>query len=68
MGNAGAKTTPAQVIEISGEEVAGVIQGTDVARMRALRDIRSHSRTSLVRTKGMMNCGAGNSGTDAAKT
>jgi hypothetical protein len=37
MGNAHAKTTPTQVIEISGEEVAGVIQATDVARMRAIQ-------------------------------
>ena len=61
MGNARAKSTLAQVIETSGEEVAGVIQTTDVARMR-------HSRTSSVRTKLMIDGGAGNGGTDAAKT
>ena len=37
MGNARAKSTPTQVIETSGEEVAGVIQATDVARMRAIQ-------------------------------
>jgi hypothetical protein len=36
IGNAGAKTTPIQVIEINGQEVAVVIRATDVARMRAL--------------------------------
>jgi hypothetical protein len=41
MSNADAKTTPTQVIEISGEEVAGVIQATDVACMRALQGFLS---------------------------
>jgi len=47
MGNARAKTTPTQVIEISGEEVAGVIQATDVARMRAFQDFLSEDETGI---------------------
>ena len=35
MGNARAKTTRAQVVEISGRETPGVIQLTDAARIQA---------------------------------
>jgi hypothetical protein len=45
MGNARAKTTPTQVIEISGEEVAAVIQATDVAHMQAFQDFLSEDET-----------------------
>jgi len=43
-----------------GGEVAGVIQATDVARMRALQDILSEAKL-------MIEGGAGNSRTGAAK-
>jgi hypothetical protein len=52
MGNARAKTTPKQVIEISGEEVASVIQATDVARMRAFQDFLSEDETDDRRRAG----------------
>ena len=52
MGNARAKTTPKQVIEISGEEVASVIQATDVARMRAFQDFLSEDETDDRRQAG----------------
>lgn len=45
MGNARAKTTPTQVIEISGQEVSGVIQATDAARMWSLQDFLSEGRS-----------------------
>jgi len=60
MGNAGAKTPPTQVIEIRGQEVAAVIQATDVARMLSLQDFLSEDEAAI-------DGGAGNSGTDAAK-
>lgn len=44
--NAGAKTAPAQVIENSGEEVASVIQATDVARMRSFQDFLSEGESA----------------------
>ncbi len=58
MGNAGAKTPPTQVIEIRGQEVAAVIQATDVARMPSLQDFLSEDEAAI-------DGGAGNSGTDA---
>jgi len=61
MGNAGAKPTLTQVIEISGEDVAGVIQSTIVARMQALPDFLSEDAADTRRR-------GGNYGTDAAKT
>jgi hypothetical protein len=36
-----AKRTPPEVVETSGEEIAGVMQATDVARIRAFRDFLS---------------------------
>ena len=58
MCNARAKRTPTQVVEISGEEVAGVIQATDVARIRAIRDFLSEDEADdRLRRQG-------NSGTD----
>ena len=57
MGNAGAKTTPTQVIEISGEEVAGVIQATDVARMRALQEFLSEDEADDRRRGGKQRNG-----------
>ena len=58
MCNVRAKRTPTQVVEISGEEVAGVIQATDVARIRAFRDfLREDEADDRLRRQG-------NSGTD----
>jgi hypothetical protein len=57
VGNAGAKTTPTQVIEISGQEVAGVIQATDVARMRSLEDFLSEDEAGDRRRGGKQRDG-----------
>jgi hypothetical protein len=57
MGKARAKTTPTQVIEISGEEVARVIQATDVARMRAFQDFLSEDETDDRRRGGKQRDG-----------
>src|SRR5215470_17406386 len=58
MCNARAKRTPTQVVEISGEEVAGVMEAADVARIRAFRDFLSEDEADdRLRRQG-------NSGTD----
>src|SRR5271165_1834128 len=54
MGNAGAKPTLTQVIEISGEDVAGVIQSTIVARMQALPDFLSEDAADTRRRSGKL--------------